>query len=66
MSPKAYFQRERSIWGTEVVDIFADSRSRDEEEIHLSNQAGLSSQEAHPMKGPLVNAKPWPAGGPGL
>lgn len=64
--PKAYFLRERSSWGAEAVDIFVESRSRDEEGIHLRNQGVLSFQRSRPHEGPFVNAKPWSGGGPGL
>lgn len=47
-----YFLEEGSSWGTEAIDFFSDSRGRDEKEIHVSNQAGLSSQEVYPMKFP--------------
>lgn len=54
MTPNAfYFLEEGSSWGTEATGIYADSGNRDKEEIHLSNQAGLSSQEALLMKVPL-------------
>lgn len=62
MTPNAfYFLGEGSSWGTEAIGIYADSGNRHKEEIHVSNQAGLSSQEALLMK-----VKMWSGGGPSL
>lgn len=59
VSPNAYyFLGEDGSWGTEAVDIFADSKGRAEEMSHVSNHAGLSSQEAHPKKVPLWMPSP--------
>lgn len=47
-----YFLGQGSSWETEVVDIFGDSRGRNEEGIHVGNQAELSSKDAYPTKVP--------------